>query len=96
MINTAKIIEDTQSLIRIDSQNPGIQEAQCSAWVAERFNTLGLKPEVVTVQPGRQNLTFTIPGAGKAPRLVLLGHLDTVPIGSGWSFPPLEIGRAHV
>ena len=76
MINTAKIIEDTQSLIRIDSQNPGIQEAQCSAWVAERFKTFGLKPEVVTVQPGRQNLTFTIPGAGKAPRLVLLGHLE--------------------
>lgn len=98
MINTAKIIEDTQSLIRIDSQNPGIQEAQCSAWVSQRFNTLGLKPEVVTVQPGRQNLTFTIPGAGKAPRLVLLGHLDTVPIGSGWSFPPLgaEISNGKI
>ena len=26
---------------------------------------------------------------GTAPRLVLLGHLDTVPIGAGWTMPPL-------
>ena len=89
MINLSKVITDTQSLIHIDSQNPGIQEQKCVEWTAQRLMSLGLQPKRTAVQPGRENLTVTIPGLGTAPRLVLLGHLDTVPIGAGWTMPPL-------
>ena len=89
MIDLAKVIEDTQNLIRIDSQNPGIQEAECGSWVAQRLKNLGLNPEIITVAPHRDNLIFTIPGNPDLPRLVILGHLDTVPIGAGWTFSPL-------
>lgn len=90
MINLNKVIADTQSLIHIDSQNPGIQEQECVEWTAQKLMSLGLQPKRTLVQPGRENLTVTIPGLGTAPRLVLLGHLDTVPIGAGWTLPPLE------
>ena len=90
MINLNKVIADTQSLIHIDSQNPGIQEQGCVEWTAQKLMSLGLQPKRTLVQPGRENLTVTIPGLGTAPRLVLLGHLDTVPIGAGWTLPPLE------
>ena len=90
MIDLAQVVKDTQDLIKIDSQNPGIQEAQCGAWVAARLRGMGLEPEVTTISPGRDNLIATLKGMGGAPRLVILGHLDTVPIGSGWTLPPLE------
>ena len=88
MIDLQSVIADTQSLIRIDSQNPGIGEAECAAWVSQRVSRLGITPEVMTVEKNRDNTVATIPG-GDAPRLVILGHLDTVPIGAGWTREPL-------
>jgi len=37
VIDINKVIEDTQNLIRIDSQNPGIQEEACGNWVKQRL-----------------------------------------------------------
>ena len=90
MINLDTTIADTQSLIRIDSQNPGVQEGVCAEWVGNRLAGMGLNVAVQTVEGERRNLIATIPGSGSSPRLVLLSHLDTVPIGAGWSLPPLE------
>jgi succinyl-diaminopimelate desuccinylase len=90
MIDINQVIEDTQNLIRIDSQNPGIQEEACGNWVKQRLTGMGLDTEEFTVEGNRKNILATIPGSSDAPRLVILAHLDTVPIGSGWSVPPLE------
>jgi len=90
MIDIKKVIEDTQDLIRIDSQNPGTQEEACGNWVKQRLIGMGLKIEEFIVETNRKNILATISGTSGAPRLVILGHLDTVPIGSGWSIPPLE------
>jgi succinyl-diaminopimelate desuccinylase len=90
VIDLNKVIEDTQNLIRIDSQNPGVQEEACGNWVKQRLNEMGLKTEEFVVAGNRKNILSTIPGTSGAPRLVILGHLDTVPIGSGWSVAPLE------
>lgn len=89
MIDLSKVIADTQSLIRIDSQNPGVQEKECTEWVGNKLADLGIAVTSQKVDGKRENLIATIPGAGTAPRLVLLAHLDTVPIGSGWSVDPL-------
>ena len=89
MINLDKVIEDTQQLIRIDSQNPGIQESQATEWVGNRLSEMGLEPELQNVEAGRENVIAAIPGDSSVPRLVLLAHLDTVPIGGGWTEDPL-------
>ena len=88
MISLDHVIADTQALIRIDSQNPGIQEVSCGQWVHDRLAGMGLNTTVMSVDGERSNLLVTVPG-GDAPRLVILGHLDTVPIGNGWTKDPL-------
>jgi len=90
MIDLETTIADTRSLIQIDSQNPGVQESECAEWVGNRLTGMGLSVEAQVVEGHRRNLIATIPGTGSGPRLVLLSHLDTVPIGGGWSLPPLE------
>ncbi len=90
MINLDNVIADTQSLIGIDSQNPGPLEADCAAWLEQRVTGMGVPVTRHEVEPGRDNLVATIAGSDPlAPRLVILAHMDTVPIGSGWTYPPL-------
>lgn len=50
---------------------------------------MGLAAKLQQVVPGRENVIAEIPGDSSAPRLVLLAHLDTVPIGGGWTEDPL-------
>jgi succinyl-diaminopimelate desuccinylase len=89
VIDLKQVIADTQALIRIDSQNPGIQEAACGQWVGNRLVGMGLSVTRQQVDGERENLIATVPGEGDAPRLVLLAHIDTVPIGGGWTVDPL-------
>jgi succinyl-diaminopimelate desuccinylase len=88
MISAASAIRDTRTLIGIDSQNPGPLEGACAEWVGNRLTDLGLQPTLQPVTDGRSNIVATVSGSGTAPRLVLLAHMDTVPVGRGWTFPP--------
>lgn len=89
MIDLKQVVADTQALIRIDSQNPGIQEAACGEFVGSRLSDMGLSVSSQVVDGERKNLIATVPGEGDAPRLILLAHIDTVPIGGGWTVDPL-------
>jgi acetylornithine deacetylase/succinyl-diaminopimelate desuccinylase-like protein len=93
-IDTKRVIEDTISLVKIDSQNPGPQEGACTDWLYRRLGEMGLEVTRQAVQPGRDNLIVTIPGRGTSPRLVLSAHTDVVPAGPDWTVPPFE-GRVQ-
>lgn len=89
-IDASRVVEDTVALVRIDSQNPGALETECAGWLRRRLEGMGLEVVSQTVAPGRENLISSIPGRGGSPRLVLSAHMDTVPVGPGWTVPPLE------
>lgn len=89
-LDVARTVEDTVSLVRIDSQNPGALEAACARWVHERLESAGVGASVAPVRDGRDNVIASVPGRGERPRLVLLAHMDTVALGDGWSVAPLE------
>ena len=90
MIDVETVIADTRALIAVDSTNPGKLEADAANWVEQRLVGMGLQPTRHPVQPGRDNLAVTIPGRDRdAPRFVVVSHMDTVPIGEGWTRPPL-------
>lgn len=89
MISVPNTVRDTRALVTIDSQNPGVLEGRCAEWVSNRLSDLGLTPSHQLVLDGRSNVIAGVTGSGSAPRLVLLAHMDTVPIGEGWTFPPL-------
>jgi succinyl-diaminopimelate desuccinylase len=89
-ISTRQVLEDTMTLVNIDSQNPGALETACSAWLYQRLSRAGLSVTVQNVQAGRDNLIAIIQGTGDAPRLVLSAHMDTVPVGVNWTVPSLK------
>lgn len=58
-------------------------EANVVAFLEKRMAALGLAPQKVDFLPGRPNLWGERQGAGEGPRLLFIGHTDTVHV-RGW------------
>lgn len=83
------LVELTQEFVRIDSQNPGSNELACAQLVSNFLGEYGIHYELVPAEEDRPNVVARIPGRGEKPPLIFLAHMDTVPVGSGWSVEPL-------
>jgi len=98
LVDEASLVALTQQLVRIPGENPPGEEAATAAALAEAAEARGLLVETDDAAPRRPNVVATLPG-GDAPGLLLLGHTDVVPVGSGWSLDPfsgeLRDGRIH-
>lgn len=94
MINKQRLIELTQKLIRIDSQNPPGNEAAIALFLKSYLSRLGLKPKIYTFEKQRSNLVAGLAGKNKKYSLLLSPHLDTVPKGAGWQVNPFA-GKIH-
>jgi acetylornithine deacetylase/succinyl-diaminopimelate desuccinylase-like protein len=82
-----------ETLVAIDSQNPGVGEAEIARYVVEFARNLNFDSRIVDTAPGRSNVLITV-DAGGPKVLALSGHLDTKPVGdakSEWDTPPLEL-----
>ena len=82
-----------ETLVAIDSQNPGVGEAEIARYVVEFARNLNFDSRIVDTAPGRSNVLITV-DAGGPKVLALSGHLDTKPVGdakSKWDTPPLEL-----
>ena len=78
------------ALLRIDTSNPGPQEADAAAYVGDVLDGLGLAYELLEPEPGRCTVITRCPGTDPdLPALVVHGHLDVVPADpSGWTRDP--------
>jgi acetylornithine deacetylase/succinyl-diaminopimelate desuccinylase-like protein len=88
-------LELLAALIEARSPNPPGDEQAVAGVVTEALRTLGLPaPLVITRSPERPNLLVRIDGSG--PRLMLAGHLDTMPPGnlSSWHTDPFTLDRS--
>src|SRR5690349_21517520 len=57
--------------------------------VAERLKASGIAAEIVESAPGRGNLVARLKGNGSKKPLLLLAHVDVVPVeGQPWTVPP--------
>ncbi len=93
-----KILEHLDALIACDSQNPPRAfdgEASMFGYCRERLEAAGFDVEINDYSDGHVNLH----ARRGQPTLLFNCHLDTVPIGPGWTRPPLELtvedGRAY-
>lgn len=78
--------------VSMDTTNPPGKELELARWVSDYFEGTRCEVSCTEASPGRGNVVVVLPGRG-GERLLLNGHLDTVPVGdqSKWTHPPLNL-----
>jgi succinyl-diaminopimelate desuccinylase len=64
------------------------EEARIAGFIAEWLQANGLCADLSEAQPNRPNVISRLKGKEEGPRILLNGHMDTVPIGTGWTRDP--------
>ena len=84
-------VEILQRLIQFNTTNPPGHEAACVMYVRELLSEAGIESTLLAKDPNRPNLIARLPGEGKAPPLLLYGHVDVVTTeNQPWQQPPFE------
>ncbi|MDA1095966.1 MAG: M20/M25/M40 family metallo-hydrolase, partial [Chloroflexi bacterium] len=87
-------IELLQTLIRINTSNPGHPEQPAAAFVTSFLAAGNVKARILANESGRASVVAKIDGTDAAnyPSLLLLSHLDTVPVTHAdlWSHGPFS------
>ena len=96
----SEAVELTRELVRLPSENPPATEQRVGEFVAQWLRRVpGVEVEVFEVQPGRSNVVGRLRSGSSAPAVAILAHMDTVPVGDGWSKDPfggeIEHGRLY-
>ena len=73
-------------MIKMDTT--GGKEAALAEMLVERLAAVGIEGRLAPVDAGRFNLVACLPGRSRGNRLVFNAHLDTVPVGAGWTKAP--------
>ena len=81
-------VELLQRLIRFDTSNPPGNERACIEWARDLLEENGCSVRIVARDPERPSLVARLSGDGRAPGLLLQGHVDVVPAKGTWSRPP--------
>src|SRR5919204_1114860 len=84
-------VELLQQLLRFDTSNPPGAEKDCVTYIDQLLTTVGLETRLLARDVARPNLIARIPGAGKAPPLLLHGHIDVFPAhDQDWRHSPFQ------
>jgi acetylornithine deacetylase/succinyl-diaminopimelate desuccinylase-like protein len=84
-------VEILQRLIRFNTTNPPGHEAACVGYIRDLLNEAGIESTLIAKDPERPNLIARLPGEGKAPPILLYGHVDVVTTeNQPWQQPPFE------
>lgn len=85
----------TQSLIRIDSTDPGAYEKNIGEYIFNWLSSLSVPVIKKQVLNGRYNVMAKIKGEIDDPALVYICHMDTVTMGEGWTTDPFGAEMKH-
>lgn len=75
-------------LVRAKTVNPPGNEIEAAKVVMEELERIGISYKKYEKEIGRANIIAQY-GEG-SPSLLILSHLDVVPEGEGWNYPPFE------
>ncbi len=94
------LVEVLGDLVRTPSVNPGVFETAMAERVQAWLAPTGAELTVVEMAPGRPSVAAVLGDRAGATRLVLNGHMDTVPIDdeSEWTIAPFggEVRDGHL
>jgi acetylornithine deacetylase/succinyl-diaminopimelate desuccinylase-like protein len=91
-----EIIRLEQDLVRVETVNTGTvesgQETPACSVLADYLGDDDVASETHESAPGRGNLIARLAGAGEGPSLLLMSHLDVVPVENAdkWVAPPFS------
>ncbi len=88
-IDAARLRALLAALVAADSTNPPGGEARVAAVLADHLARHGLAASLTEALPGRPNLFVSIGGAGGSV-LLFNAHMDTMPVGPGWTRAPFS------
>jgi len=81
------VVDTAVESVRIKSYSG--DEAEIAQWTVDRMSSLGLEVTLVEVAPRRFNAIGIWRGSGGGSSLMYNGHMDTNPVGEGWTRSPL-------
>ncbi|MEI6044941.1 MAG: M20 family metallopeptidase [Chloroflexota bacterium] len=83
------VVQLTQAMVRIPSENPTGNEVALSRFIREWLEAHKIEVQLQAVEGERVNVIGRVRGQG-GPPLVLIAHMDTVPIGeqAKWKHDP--------
>lgn len=86
--------------LRIDTTNPPGNEMKAAVFLEKIFTDHGIPVRVMNLGNGRANLVATLKGDGTGPGVILLHHMDVVPVEREfWTKDPfsglIENGEVH-
>jgi acetylornithine deacetylase/succinyl-diaminopimelate desuccinylase family protein len=82
------IVKLLADLVRVPSINPPGGEGPVAAIIARELREIGLDVEIIESAPDRPNVVGVLRGDTGTPTLLLNGHMDVQPAGSGWEHDP--------
>jgi succinyl-diaminopimelate desuccinylase len=88
-VSEARVIEVLRDILRINSENPPGNERPVAEALARYLRPIGFDVSCVEPEKGRTSLVAVLKGRGGGRSLILNGHMDIGPIGSGWTKNPL-------
>ncbi len=88
--DAARLAHILERLVAIDTQNPPGREEEAAVLLASELDDIGFATELRPVAEGRANVVARIDN-GAGPCFAFNSHMDTVPVGSGWSSDPLRL-----
>src|SRR5438552_17073415 len=81
--------EILNELLRVDTSHGN--ETAALKPMLDRFQKAGVPAQLIESAPGRGNLVARVRGTGAKKPLLLLAHIDVVPVeGQPWTVPPFE------
>ena len=94
MIDQARLIKMTRRVLSMNSENPPGRELALAEFIDADMRSLGLTVRRHSFAKDRPNIVATRKGSwprkkAAAEALLITPHIDTVPIGGGWTKDPL-------
>src|SRR3989475_7105881 len=83
------VVELTRNLIRLDTTNPPGEEHIAVELIERLLHDAHVECARYESEPGRPNLVARVKGRGKAPPMLLQGHVDVVTtVNQSWRHKP--------
>lgn len=79
-------------LLQIDTTNPPGNEYKAIQYLQKKLAAAGIASEIFEKEPGRSNLVARLTGQRPGKKLLLLSHVDVVPVPDPkkWKYPPFS------